>query len=55
MASAIAALRVAQAEPGTPNDAIAVLLMALATLTIQWMLVQTTLGIARGELKAHSK
>lgn len=53
-AAAIAALRFAQAEPGAASDGIALLLLALASVTILWMLARTVLGIARGELKALS-
>lgn len=53
-ASAIAALRFAAAEPGMITDAIALALLALATLTIAGLLVRTLAGIARGELRALS-
>ena len=53
-ASAIAALRFAAAEPGVITDAIALALLALATLTIAGLLVRTLAGIARGELRALS-
>ncbi|HEY0203298.1 MAG TPA: SLAC1 anion channel family protein [Acetobacteraceae bacterium] len=53
-ASAIAALRFAAAEPGFVTDAIALALLALATLTIAGLLVRTLAGIARGELRALS-
>ena len=53
-ATAIAALRFAAAEPGFVTDAIAVALLALATLTIAGLLVRTLAGVARGELRALS-
>lgn len=53
-ASAIAALRLAQSEPGWIADTIAVALLALTTLIILWMLVRTVLGAARGELRTLS-
>ncbi len=53
-ASAIAALRFAAAEPGFVSDAIALTLLALATLTIAGLFVRTLAGIARGELRALS-
>ncbi len=53
-ASAIAALRFAAAEPGFVTDAIALTLLALATLTIAGLLVRTLAGVARGELRALS-
>jgi tellurite resistance protein len=53
-ASAIAALRFAAAEPGFVTDAIALALLALATLTIAGLLVRTLAGAARGELRTLS-
>lgn len=53
-ASAIAALRFAAAEPGFVTDAIALGLLALATLTITGLLVRTLAGAARGELRTLS-
>lgn len=53
-ASAIAALHFAQAEPGWVFDAIALATLAIATVTILWMLGRTAVGVARGELKALS-
>lgn len=53
-ASAIAALRFAVAEPGFVTDAIALALLALATLTIAGLLVRTLAGVARGELRTLS-
>ena len=51
-ASAIAGLRFAAAEPGPVTDAIALGLLALATITIAALLFRTLLGIARGELRS---
>ncbi|MER9829837.1 SLAC1 anion channel family protein [Mesorhizobium sp. M0134] len=53
-ASAIAALRFAQAEPGWLTDAIALMLLAFATVTIVWLLIRTLAGIALGELRTLS-
>ncbi len=53
-ASAVAALRFAAAEPGWITDAIALVLLAIATLTITGLLGRTLLGIARGELRSMS-
>jgi tellurite resistance protein len=53
-ASAIAALRFAAAEPGSITDAIALVLLALATLVIAALLARTLLGLARGELRSLS-
>ncbi len=53
-ASAIAALRVAIAAPGGIADAIALALLAFATLTIVGLLGRTLVGIARGELRTLS-
>ena len=53
-ASAIAALRVAHAVPGRASNAIGLLLLAVATLMILWMLARSVLGVARGELRALS-
>jgi tellurite resistance protein len=50
-ASAIAALRWAQAEPGWATDAIAIAVLALTTSIIAWMLVRTVAGVVRGELR----
>jgi len=50
-ASAIAALRFAAAEPGQITDAIALALLALATVTIAGLLIRTLVGVARGELR----
>ncbi|MES0067949.1 SLAC1 anion channel family protein [Mesorhizobium sp. M0074] len=53
-ASAIAALRFAQAEPGWLTDAIALMLLAFATVIIVWLLIRTLGGIALGELRTLS-
>jgi tellurite resistance protein len=53
-ASAIAALRHATAEPGLITDAVALALLALATLVIAGLFVRTVLGLARGELRTLS-
>lgn len=53
-ASAIAALRLALAEPGWGVDAIALALLALSTSVILWMLVRTVVGVVRGELRTLS-
>ena len=53
-AAAIAALRIAGAEPGVVSSAIALALLALATVVILGLLARTVLGIARGELRALS-
>ncbi len=53
-ACAIAALRVAAAEPFWIMDAIALALLALASAVIVWLLARTLFGIARGELRALS-
>jgi tellurite resistance protein len=53
-ASAIAALRFAAASPGAVTDAIALMLLAFATLVIGVLLVQTLLGVATGRLRAMS-
>jgi tellurite resistance protein len=53
-AAAIASLRIASAFPGWTTDAIAVLVLALATSTILWLAGRTLAGIARGELRKLS-
>jgi len=53
-ASAIAALRFAAAEPGLVTDAIALALLALASLTIAGLLLRTLFGLVRGELRSLS-
>ncbi len=49
--SAVAALRFAAAEPNVSTDAIALLLLGVATLVIAGLLVRTLVGVARGELR----
>lgn len=51
-ACAITGLRFAVAEPGHITDAIALLLLGLATITIAGLSVRTLVGIFRGELRA---
>jgi tellurite resistance protein len=53
-ASAIAALRFAGAEPGPVTDAIALLLLGVATVANAGLLARTLLGIVRGELRTPS-
>ena len=53
-ASAIAGLRVAEARPSLTTDAIALVLLALASAVIIGLLVRTVIGIARGELRLLS-
>ena len=53
-ASSIAALRFAAAQPGIITDAIAVTLLALATLVIAALLGRTAFGIIKGELRTLS-
>ena len=53
-ACSIAALRFAVAQPGIITDGVAILVLALATLVIAWLLVRTTLGIGKGELRTLS-
>jgi tellurite resistance protein len=53
-ACAVAALRFAAAVPGLATDAIALVLLALATLVIGFLLGRTLLGLARGELRTLS-
>jgi len=50
-ACAIAGLRFAAAQPGPIADAIAMSLLALATITIAGLLLRTLVGVARGELR----
>jgi tellurite resistance protein len=52
--SAIAALRFAAAQPSPVSDAIAILLLALASVVITGLLARTLLGLARGELRQLS-
>jgi len=51
-AVAVAAFRVAAADRNAFYDAAAIVLLAMATLVIGWLLARTILGIVRGEL-AH--
>ena len=53
-ASSIAALRFAVAQPGLVTDAIAIGLLALATLVIVALLGRTVLGLLKGELRSLS-
>lgn len=53
-ASAIAALRIAAAHPHVTTEAIAIVLLGLATVIIAALLFRTIIGIARGELRALS-
>ena len=50
-ACAIAGLRFAAAQPGRIADAIALALLALATIAIAGLLIRTLVGLARGELR----
>jgi tellurite resistance protein len=50
-ASSIAALRFAAANPSAITDAIALVLLALATVTIAGLLIRTLAGVAAGELR----
>ena len=53
-ASSIASLRFAAARPGVLTDAIALALLALATLVIAALFGRTLLGVGRGELRTLS-
>ena len=53
-AAAIASLRIASAFPAWTTNAIALLVLALATGTILWLAWRTLEGIARGELRSLS-
>ena len=53
-ACAIAALRFSAAEPGIIADAIALALLALASLLISGLLARTILGLVKGELRTLS-
>ena len=53
-ACSIAALRFAAADPTIITDAIAVTLLALATLVIAALLLRTLVGLGRGELRTLS-
>lgn len=52
--AAIAGLRFAGSEPGVASDAIAIGLLALASVIIAALLIRTLLGLARGELRTLS-
>lgn len=53
-ASSIAALRFAAGQPGLVTDAIAIGLLALATLVIAALLGRTVLGLLKGKLRSLS-
>jgi tellurite resistance protein len=53
-ASAIAAIRFANAQPGMLADAAALVLLGLATVAILALLLRTLWGVARGELRTMS-
>ncbi len=53
-ASSIATLRFAAVRPGLVTDAIAVILLTLATLVIAALLGRTVLGLLKGELRTLS-
>ena len=53
-ASAIAGLRIASTSKTTITDAIAFVLLGLATLVMAFLLLRTLFGVVRGELKALS-
>jgi tellurite resistance protein len=53
-ACAIAGLRFASYHPGLAANGIALVLLALVTSVICWLLVRTLTGIARGELRSLS-
>jgi tellurite resistance protein len=53
-ASAIVALRFATARPSVTTDAIALALLALATLTIAGLFLRTLYGVVTGELRTLS-
>jgi tellurite resistance protein len=53
-AAAIASLRIASALRGDLTAAIAIALLALATIVIAGLLIRTLVGLARGELRALS-
>lgn len=50
-ASTVAALHFAAASPSRVNEGIAEVLLTMTTLTVLWLLVRTTVGVARGELR----
>ncbi len=54
-ASAIAALRLASADPGMIVDGLAVILLALASVVMTGLLVRTLIGVARGEMRVMSQ
>ena len=53
-ASSIAALRFAAAQPGLVADAIALILLAMATLVIGALFGRTVMGLFKGELRSLS-
>jgi tellurite resistance protein len=53
-AAAVAAIRFAEARPGGVSEAVALLLLAVATLVVAGLSVRTLAGIVRGELRALS-
>ncbi len=53
-ASAAAAVRFAGARPGPVTDAVALALLALASIVIAGLMVRTLVGVARGELRTLS-
>ena len=53
-ATAVAALRIAAAQPSLLANALAIALLSLATLIIVWLLVRTLMGVIRGELRTLS-
>jgi tellurite resistance protein len=53
-ASAVAGLRFALAEPGAVTDAIALMLLGVATAVIAGLLLRTLLGVVQGELRTLS-
>jgi tellurite resistance protein len=50
-ASTVAALHYAAAAPGRINEGIALALLAVTTLVVLWLLLRTTIGLFRGELR----
>lgn len=53
-ASAVVALRIAEAFPGWSPDGIALSQLGVATLVILWLFARTLFSVARGELRALS-
>lgn len=51
-ASAVAAIRFAAARPAVVPNAVALLLLSLASLVVGYLTLRTAIGILRGELKA---